>query len=682
MKILLGLLFFFNASASQIVRLNAVTFDSQNSEILNLFEESESQKLWIVTFNQPITEKYKQELIAHRFEVLDYIPDQALLVRGDQKRPELRAIEKWIPYQPSWKWSTYMRKPSITTNSEPRLVMIRVFKASETYRLTQKIESLEKTLILHQSAPFVVIRSYDSDLFKISEFTEVAFLQDLPQFETLAIDLGRPERQTSTAHQTGFETGTQVINLDVIWSAGFKGSGQVVAMGDTGLDRGDINQIHPDFSKAVLKGQNFAPFGRSWEDSLGHGTHVAGSVVSRGTQSAGAFKGAAYEAQLVTQSLWSSMLNNLMVPTKLSELFSAAQKEGANIHTNSWGSAKNLGAYDAFARQVDEYAFNNSDFLILFAAGNGGVDRNRDGRIDADSIVSPATSKNALTVGASENFELSGGHQRRISKLKNAKENWGAEPIYGSKISDNPTGIAMFSSRGPTDDGRIKPDLVAPGTNILSTRSFDTKSGDLWGRYDDHYVWSGGASMSTPLVAGSAAIVREILQKKFKIQKPSAALVKGILMATSEDLFPGQYGSGGPGQEHLTVRPNFDQGFGRVNGSKVLKLNPKWLIDNKSGLSTGEFQDFKIELKSEQNLNILVVWNDAPANENAAKTLVNDLTLEVTGPETYFVSIDSLNNFRHFEKTSKPGIYKIRVFGRQVPMGKSGKQPYSLIITH
>ena len=181
-------------------------------------------------------------------------------------------------------------------------------------------------------------------------------------------------------------------------------------------------------------------------------------------------------------------------------------------------------------------------------------------------------------------------------------------------------------------------------------------------------------------MAGAAAVTREVLQKRFNIQNPSATLIKGILMATSEDLFPGQYGFGGAAQEQLSRRPNFDQGYGLVNASKVLELNPEWLIENRKGLATGELKEIEIELQTEQKLNILVVWNDAPANENVAKTLVNDLALEVTGPETEFVSDDSINNWRHFEKTSKPGIYKIRVVGRQIPMGINGKQPYSLII--
>lgn len=666
---------------SQMVRLQFLTFDPSAHENSHLLIEPEDQKLWILNLSEPVNEEIKKQIQGLGLEILDFLPDQALLVRGDKKANTLRSVIHWIPFRPSWKWSTHMRSPSVIRDHEARIVLVRTFKASETLAVKQRIEQhLERTLVLHRSSPFLVVRSYDTDLYKISEMNEVAFLQELPDFETMMIDLGSADPNFRAGQKTGYETGTKVMGIDAVWAQGFSGTGQIIGMGDTGLDRGSLDQIHPDFAKAVLAGQNFAPFGRSWEDPMGHGTHVAGSILSRGVQSQGVFRGSAHNAQLIAHSLWSPMMNNLMVPTKLSDLFAAAQKQGGNFHTNSWGSPKNFGSYDAFARQVDEFSHQNANFLILFAAGNSGVDKDRDGRIDADSIGTPATAKNALSVGASENYELQGGIQRKVSELRGADEIWGAEPIYSSKISDNPKGLAMFSSRGPTDDGRIKPDLVAPGTNILSTRSFHAKAQDLWGRYGDDYVWSGGTSMSTPLVAGAAAVVREMLQKKWQIQNPSASLIKATLMVTSTDLFPGQYGQRTAGQELLSNRPNSDQGFGLVNMNSILNLSTSSFIDQKTGVATGETQTHSIELKKDGKLSVIVVWNDAPANENAAKALVNDLTLVIKGPGVDFKSTDSVNNSRFFENNAKQGTYQIQVVGRQVAMGVNGKQPYAIVI--
>ena len=77
-------------------------------------------------------------------------------------------------------------------------------------------------------------------------------------------------------------------------------------------------------------------------------------------------------------------------------------------------------------------------------------------------------------------------------------------------MSDDPTGLAAFSSRGPTDDGRIQPDVFAPGTNILSLRSTRT-SATGWGLYqhNSNYLFMGGTSMSTPITAGAVVLIRE-----------------------------------------------------------------------------------------------------------------------------------------------------------------------------
>src|SRR5205085_10316299 len=135
--------------------------------------------------------------------------------------------------------------------------------------------------------------------------------------------------------------------------------------------------------------------------------------------------------------------------------------------------------------------------------------------------------KNCLTVGASENT-------RPASSLPvpGIDANWnvlgsGAGPrwprLEAGHVSDNSAGMAAFSSRGPTDDGRIKPDVVAPGTNILSTRSHQAGASTGWGVYNNDYIFEGGTSMSTPLTAGAAALAREWLGRIRGIPDPSSA---------------------------------------------------------------------------------------------------------------------------------------------------------------
>lgn len=670
------------AQAGSLVRFQTVTFDP--TEVASEPALEEAAKTWLVSFSNPITEKMKKEIRSKGYEILQFIPDSALVLRGEGKPVNLTHQESALVFSPAWKWAKEINAPSAMNQSTFRVVMLRAYSKADAKVLADQLVSMDRVFVLYGTAEYFVVRATYGDLYKISGMDEVAFLGDLPEFHTMEMDLGFVPNAALPAEVSGYETGTKLMNFENAWAAGFKGEGQVVAMGDTGLDRGDMQNIHVDFANSIVMGKNFAPFGRSWEDPMGHGTHVAGSILSRGTFSGGVFKGGAYEAKLVVHSLWSPMMNNLMVPTKLSDMFAAAAASGANVHTNSWGQAKNFGGYDSFARQVDEFSFNNSDLLIMFAAGNSGVDMNKDGRIDADSIGSPGTAKNTLTVGASENLELSGGIQRTVSELRGAKDIWSTEPIWSSKLSDKANGLAIFSSRGPTDDGRLKPEIVAPGTNILSTFSHHPKAQVLWGKYNDEYVWSGGTSMSTPLVAGAAAVTREILQKTFKVEKPTSSLLKAFMMNFATDLYPGQYGEVGAsrGQEILTQRPNNDEGFGLVNMKAQVeaKLTDTQIIDQRIGVATGESQEYQINVDQNKKVTITLVWNDAPGAESAGKALVNDLNLEVSGQDIQYSSNDSVNNFEFFEKTARAGQYKVKVVGRQVPQGKAGKQPYSLVI--
>lgn len=317
----------------------------------------------------------------------------------------------------------------------------------------------------------------------------------------------------------------------------------------------------------------------------------------------------------------------------------------------------------------------------MFAAGNSGADLDKDGRIDPGTVSTPSTSKNCLSVGASENEEAVGGIQKKHIDLRNGKDVWGVEPIASDTLSNNRNGLAAFSSRGPTQDGRIKPDVVAPGTNILSTRSKHPAAQPMWGVYNDEYLWSGGTSMATPLVAGTAALVREYLAKQKNMERPSAALVKNILMHTAFDIFPGQYGEVGKekGQEILTARPTADAGFGRVDADRATQLDGMLIIDEKSGVGTEDVQNYKFTATGGR-IEATLVWTDAPGSPTAAKALVNDLKLEAIAEDGTVVAVqDDVNNFEFLKIENASGVYKLRVTGFNIPVG--GRQPYSLVVS-
>ena len=159
-------------------------------------------------------------------------------------------------------------------------------------------------------------------------------------------------------------------------------------------------------------------------------------------------------------------------------MFDDAAANGTHIHTNSWGSSV-AGQYTTNSMQADHSARNHTGMLILFAAANEGTDSNSDGEIDLDSMGAPATSKNVLTVGASENDR---GTQITSEWGQWWPGDYPQDPINSDRMANNTEGMAAFSSRGPVDDGRLKPDVSAPGTFILSAKSRQTTSTG-WGSH-------------------------------------------------------------------------------------------------------------------------------------------------------------------------------------------------------
>lgn len=681
-----------SAFAGTELKLNSGTIDTKQMRFL-LNENQSEQTEWIIQFKGRVTESTKKELQQSGVVIYSYLPEDALVVRADFRTVKLlqslASVQAVLAFEAYMKMSPTLGLLTDLTGYTRETFIVSVFDQSERSVIEKTIRTISKNILIQKSAGRnFVITTERRSLLAIAAVSGVENVQAFVQVEPLHKLFEADDVTISAAGDysdlNGFETGTRVMNFDEAWVMGLTGQNQIVGMADTGLDSGDAKAIHQDFTGGIKSGYAVGMFGKTWADPMGHGTHVAGSVLGRGIASGGKLKGGAYSAHMVAQGMWSPILNNLSVPSNLAGMFNQAYADGARIHTNSWGAAANFGAYEKMAITVDEVMFAKDDLLILFAAGNSGVDKNRDGRIDQNSIGTPGTAKNALTVGASENLLSTGGIQRKIGELKPAPENWPVAPISESKMSDDINGIAMFSSRGPTADGRTKPDIVAPGTNILSVRSQQPKAEVLWGAYNQDYVYSGGTSMACPLTAAGAAIARQFLIEKMSQSKPSAALVKAYLLHTATEMFPGQYGEVGAtrGQELLTLRPNNDEGYGRVNVAEVVSLAQKGslMIADSKGVATGETETAKFKVSNSGHLTVNIVWTDAPGSVNASKALVNDLDLEVVLPNGQVLAInDQINNHSFVQAATTAGEITIKVKGINIPMGKSGKQPFALV---
>ncbi len=686
------------AHAGTEIKLNRGVINTRQAATESVLSKAfVNQSEWIVQFKNHIREADKAYLLKNGFQIHSYMPEDALIVRGSQSMIQIlqkeNSIQAIVPFQAGMKLSPQLGIMSSLTAPSRETVIISVFKADELAQITQKIQNLSKDILIQRAGETsIVLTTTRAQLTAIAAIQGVEGLQSFVEMKPLHMiltsDDGTQDQDAPAGDYTdlnGFETGTRVMNMDAAWDIGITGQNQIVGMADTGLDSGDAQAIHSDFMGSVKSGYSYGLYAKTWSDPMGHGTHVAGSVLGRGVASGGKLKGAAYSAQIVAQGMWSPMLDNLSVPNDLTAMFNKAYTDGARIHTNSWGAAANFGAYEKMAASVDKVMFDKQDLLVLFAAGNSGVDKNRDGRIDPNSIGTPVTAKNVLTVGASENLLAKGGIQKKVGELGSAKDNWPVAPITESTVSDNINGMAMFSSRGPTTDGRTKPEIVAPGTNILSVRSQQPKAEVLWGAYNKDYVYSGGTSMATPLTAGAAALARQLLIEKLNQAQPSAALLKAFLVHSAFDMYPGQFGEVGAakGQELLTHRPNNDEGYGRVDVAQFVKLGQSgslMIVDSKAGVATGQSSEVTLNADHAGLLQVNLVWTDAPGSVNSSKALVNDLDLEVVLPDGQVISQnDQINNHAFVSVPTAVGVITIRVKGVNVPMGKAGAQPFAVV---
>jgi serine protease AprX len=487
---------------------------------------------------------------------------------------------------------------------------------------------------------------------------------------------------------------------------GLAGSGEIVAIADTGLDTGVASTVMADFAgrvKAIFSWPVDASFNslvtNPGDDdgpsdlSSGHGTHVAGSVLGGGSPGPGGaagIRGLAHDAKLVFQAVEqelnfvSAAVANEFdndpfqlagLPSNLAKLFQQAYNQGARIHSDSWGGGA-AGEYDATSRQLDEFIWKNPDFCVLVAAGNEGVDGSpADGIVDEGSVSSPGTAKNCITVGASQS-ERPAFSSDTFGKFW--PDDFPRNPLKTEPVAGDRDKLAAFSSRGPTLDGRVKPDVVAPGTYILSTRSTQLPPASTgWKAYtaNPRYMYDGGTSMATPLTAGAVALVRQYFRTEQHVPAPSAALLKSTLICGARRM-PLPYVSSG-------ILFDNHQGAGRVDLDKVLSPTGGAVFgfqDVTPGLKTGQASETTVTAVSSRPLRVVLTYSDAPG-----RGLKNNLNLILIAPDGTrrignatgtSLTFDTRNNVELVEVSAPAaGAWRIQVVGSNVPMSP---QPFAL----
>ncbi|MHA1409713.1 MAG: S8 family serine peptidase [Candidatus Odinarchaeia archaeon] len=308
-------------------------------------------------------------------------------------------------------------------------------------------------------------------------------------------------------------------------SLGYNGENIKIAILDSG-----IKSSHPDLSGKVIAQSSFVD-GEDADDLNGHGTHIAGIIAGSGTASNGLYRGIAPAAKLINAKC-ASVAGVAYTSDIISALEWSVDVQHANIVSISLGGGAG-DPNDPLSLAVDKAV--DKGVIVVIASGNSGP--------EFASVGVPAAAEKVISVGASD-------------------------------LDDK---LASFSSRGPTIDGRVSPDVIAPGVDIVSTLAadsvFDIVSQDFLspdprilgtGQYanDYYYISLSGTSMATPHVTAAVAL----LLSAFPNLKNNPHAIKSALMNTAVKL------SGSSGE----YSPNL-QGSGRINVSAaynyLLNLN-------------------------------------------------------------------------------------------------------------
>ncbi len=499
---------------------------------------------------QESNQKYfKLNMKTESFEVLEYLPHNAFLVSintshvEDFKSLAFQLNSKVAKWQPDWKLSPRLFKSDIPHWAWLDNKHIKVW--IQTYA---DIDAQTATLLIQNEGLEIIDTKPEINFYAISlkpeNATQIAALPFVSYLQEME-DPGQIENSTA-------RTNHRVNTLQSTYSGApnYDGTGVTVGHGDDGAI-GD----HIDFIGRLT--QNSPP------SNGDHGDHVAGTIFGAGNLDPKG-RGMAPGAEIYYQDY----------PDNLNNVDQDFNTHNVRITSSSYSNGCNAG-YTGFTRQMDLDIEDHNSVIHVFSAGNSG---NSD-----------------CGYGAGSGWgNITGGH--KIAKNVMTVANLTRTDV-----------LAGSSSRGPSEDGRIKPDIAAVGTSVYSTTDLPSPNS---------YTNKTGTSMSCPGVSGTLATLYEAFRDKHGVD-PHTSLLKGIALNTADDI-------GNPG-------PDFMHGYGRINARRAYNV-----IDAQTFMSdsiTGTTKSFTINMPTTgtvKEVKIMLIWPDPAASLSAAKVLVNDLDLSVS----------------------------------------------------
>jgi hypothetical protein len=744
----------FSAAGRNLVRLQVGAFDPLSDDLpaspaVPAIDERglpARATYWLVQVDDHRFAPAVAAIHAAGAQVAGIVPDAAYIVRATPaQRARFAASDavRWSGLlQPAWKVPVAANGKKglldLTGTQSYRVYAFRTDPAAT--RLARDLAAIRGVRVVSDGGPVVDVRATPAQVPAIAALTQVSWIGITPEAVPMnsnarwVIDTGVRDLYHASAGQAGA-------------TPGLTGAGQTAGDADTAVNyypdmdgkahiafrdcadaagtqckladytqqtSGNTN----DLMEAVQRNVSGAPHrkmaayfdlgatGVEPVDPSSHGTHTAGSVAGDqpGYGRYDGEDGLAPAARLVFQNIVDSG-GGLAVPSDYYELFRQAYRpsdpasvkndgsdpvatdydrykplEDARTHNNSYGLTIPIVDIDGESMAIDQFVWDHEDMNIVVSAGNSGP--------GAGSVGEPATAKNNFSSGASSN---------------------GRQPMVSIDSMTN------FSSHGPTADGRYGVTVATPGETVVGPKGGST----------DEYQVLQGTSMSAPVLTGALTLVRQYFWDGYgpangngfapgaastgNRHNPSAALVKAAVVNGAQRMRGWYTGDDGDTAESALrgQYPSAGQGFGRLDLSNSLYFKGDstnhWFQDvyraDKDAFDLedmGTSRSYTVHVEKGAPFEVSLAWTDAPdALPVGTPALVNDLDLEVTGPDGSYVG----NNFNtrtdpsaeeaevtpgpalgdHVNNTEKvriadptPGDYTITVKGTNIQWGRQG----------
>jgi len=601
------------AEAPVVSFANGMSIDTRIAPLPEPGSRLETGTCWLVHLTGPVRPEWLTRLRRLGANPVGYIAYQTLVCRPwrDAWATDFANLEfvDWLgPYPASAKLAPELIAASRENGDSPRFpdsgssllpppssfFVLSVWPSEDPNAVAEAIASTggEVTRVTNRTVKF---RLDASRVASLAELEAVAWIQECSPARRFNSDVQwvmqigwRPERPDELSGHR-------------IWAHGIRGQNMVVGLFDSGIaTEHDMfvdpavpltgPGLYPEHRKFVAyKLYEGAAFGDAGNY---HGSKVAGTLCGNDSIAGNASKldGVAPDCRLYFVDdanafgvyVFDEDVTGLLDSVRLSAGVSLPVRQVSG----SFGTEESLSYYRLEESSLDEVCWNDKQFFVIWAAGNSAG--------PSYNIGHPSGAKNALTVGACGN-----GTQSNT--------------------------VWTSSSRGPCRDERIKPNLLAPGVGVATVD----------GRGPHAYLSASGTSLSAPSASGALMLLRQYFAEGWyptgtpdsanRITQLSSALIRALAIAATDSNIGTEY------------PPNKEAGWGRLDVSTIMHFsddsNGLDFIDEPTGVATGEDKTFQFELSGSAPIHVVLAWTDTAASPGAAIAIVNDLDLELVGPD-------------------------------------------------